>query len=330
MLDRLRTVILNRASMGIRWHRPRGEEVIQTRRLYQGETQGVIFQESLQAPDGGRRGQINRRPLSGESGQHLLVLSFSAFGPISGHRPSLSTLLWYCRAGAAMVRGAKTTFAAPRIVSARKSFPIAYQPSFNEDGRDICVIDKTLSDDAAPVRWLRPSVARGATAYLDATHPLAVDKSAQCLACVVITAAALYFGRIDPTQTDIPARPAVRAKLDIVPIDDALYQAEKFSGIAGRDAGDEKYQNGRNGWCCATTTLTIFHPGMTDRARISPGGGDRPKSEDQPHAKQIAHAPQPTMWSANKEREPGQSPAMPNGRCRMHGGLVRLRQRFVR
>ena len=36
----------------------------------------------------------------------------------------------------------------------------------------------------------------------------------------------------------------------------------------------------------------------------APGGGDRPKSEDQPHAKQIAHAPQPAMWSADKEREP--------------------------
>jgi hypothetical protein len=36
----------------------------------------------------------------------------------------------------------------------------------------------------------------------------------------------------------------------------------------------------------------------------APGGGDRMKSEDQPHAKQIAHAPQPAMWSADKEREP--------------------------
>src|ERR1700730_2932373 len=34
------------------------------------------------------------------------------------------------------------------------------------------------------------------------------------------------------------------------------------------------------------------------------GGGDRPISEDQPHAKQIAHAPQPAVWSADKERQP--------------------------
>ena len=36
----------------------------------------------------------------------------------------------------------------------------------------------------------------------------------------------------------------------------------------------------------------------------TPGGGDRPKSEDQSHAKQIAHAPHPTVWSADKKREP--------------------------
>ncbi|MBM3527720.1 MAG: hypothetical protein FJX62_06485 [Alphaproteobacteria bacterium] len=34
------------------------------------------------------------------------------------------------------------------------------------------------------------------------------------------------------------------------------------------------------------------------------GGGDRGKSEDQPHAKQIAHAPQPAMRRADPEREP--------------------------
>ena len=36
----------------------------------------------------------------------------------------------------------------------------------------------------------------------------------------------------------------------------------------------------------------------------TPGGGDRPKSEDQPHAKQLAHAPEPAMWSTDKKREP--------------------------
>jgi hypothetical protein len=34
------------------------------------------------------------------------------------------------------------------------------------------------------------------------------------------------------------------------------------------------------------------------------GGGDRAKSEDQPHAKQIAHAPQPAMRRPDEGREP--------------------------
>jgi hypothetical protein len=36
----------------------------------------------------------------------------------------------------------------------------------------------------------------------------------------------------------------------------------------------------------------------------TPGGGDRQKPQEQPHAKPIAHAPQPAMWGANSEREP--------------------------
>jgi hypothetical protein len=36
----------------------------------------------------------------------------------------------------------------------------------------------------------------------------------------------------------------------------------------------------------------------------TPGGGDRAKSEDQPHARQIEHAPQPAMPSADTTREP--------------------------
>ena len=36
-----------------------------------------------------------------------------------------------------------------------------------------------------------------------------------------------------------------------------------------------------------------------------PGGrGSDAKSEDQPHAKQITHAPQPAMWSADEKRKP--------------------------
>ena len=35
----------------------------------------------------------------------------------------------------------------------------------------------------------------------------------------------------------------------------------------------------------------------------TPGGGGRPKSEEQPHARELAHAPEPAMWSTDKERE---------------------------
>jgi hypothetical protein len=35
----------------------------------------------------------------------------------------------------------------------------------------------------------------------------------------------------------------------------------------------------------------------------TPGGGHQPKSEDQPHARQITHASQPAVWSADKEGE---------------------------
>jgi hypothetical protein len=35
----------------------------------------------------------------------------------------------------------------------------------------------------------------------------------------------------------------------------------------------------------------------------TPGDGDRTELEDQPHAKQIAHAPELTLWSTDAERE---------------------------
>ena len=35
----------------------------------------------------------------------------------------------------------------------------------------------------------------------------------------------------------------------------------------------------------------------------TPGGGGPSKSEDQPHAKHITYAPQPSVWSADQERE---------------------------
>ena len=57
-------------------------------------------------------------------------------------------------------------------------------------------------------------------------------------------------------------------------------------------------------------------PDNLSRLAEAPGGGDRAKTEEQPRAKQIAHAPEPTM----RRGTPCRLPAVANGRCRMHGG----------
>jgi len=46
----------------------------------------------------------------------------------------------------------------------------------------------------------------------------------------------------------------------------------------------------------------VENPGGGDRVE-SPGGGDRVKLKDQPHAKRIANAFQPSLRSADEERE---------------------------
>jgi hypothetical protein len=55
----------------------------------------------------------------------------------------------------------------------------------------------------------------------------------------------------------------------------------------------------------------------------TPGGGYRTKSEDQPHAKQVAHAPQSSMWSPDQEREAlqitGDAERLPNARRKVSG-----------
>src|SRR3954469_8729924 len=45
-----------------------------------------------------------------------------------------------------------------------------------------------------------------------------------------------------------------------------------------------------------------------------------PGSESQHNAKPIAHAPEPRCGARTRSRRSCQAPAMPNGRCRMHGG----------
>ena len=53
---------------------------------------------------------------------------------------------------------------------------------------------------------------------------------------------------------------------------------------------------------------------------LAPGRGFASKLKEQPHAKQIAHAPQPQCRARTRRGSLCKSPAMPNGRCRMHGG----------
>ena len=47
----------------------------------------------------------------------------------------------------------------------------------------------------------------------------------------------------------------------------------------------------------------VYSGGQAVVGAVGTGGGERPISEDQPHAKQIAHAPQPAMRRSDEERE---------------------------
>jgi hypothetical protein len=53
----------------------------------------------------------------------------------------------------------------------------------------------------------------------------------------------------------------------------------------------------------------------------TPGGGDRTELEDQPVQSKLPMDRSPRCGARTRKRQPCRSPAMPNGRCRMHGGL---------
>src|SRR5205807_8786289 len=57
------------------------------------------------------------------------------------------------------------------------------------------------------------------------------------------------------------------------------------------------------------------HPGAQAVVGMveTPGGGEHAKCEDQSHARQIAHAPQPQMWSANKDEKRESMPGASDG-----------------
>jgi hypothetical protein len=48
----------------------------------------------------------------------------------------------------------------------------------------------------------------------------------------------------------------------------------------------------------------VYQGGQAVVGVVTPGGGDRRKLEERPHAKEIAHAPEPEVWSAYTTREP--------------------------
>ena len=64
----------------------------------------------------------------------------------------------------------------------------------------------------------------------------------------------------------------------------------------------------------------VHQGGQAIVGNVEAGAGAVGKSEDQPHAKQITHASGAALPARTRKGTECQSPAMPNGRCRMHGG----------
>jgi hypothetical protein len=64
------------------------------------------------------------------------------------------------------------------------------------------------------------------------------------------------------------------------------------------------------------------HPGGQAVVGVveAPGGGDRAKSEEQPMQSKLPMHLGPRCGARTRSGNPCQSPAMPNGRCRLHGG----------
>jgi hypothetical protein len=85
-----------------------------------------------------------------------------------------------------------------------------------------------------------------------------------------------------------------------------LNQANKLSRTCATLIEALNRHRGKGGQQKVTVEHVDVHAGGQAVVGVvdSPGGGDQPKLQDQPHAKQIAHAPQPAVWSADKERQP--------------------------
>ena len=86
---------------------------------------------------------------------------------------------------------------------------------------------------------------------------------------------------------------------------DNLSQANKLSRTYAVLLDTLNRYRGKGGQQKVTVEHVHVHAGGQAVVGVveTPGGGDRPKTEDQPHAKQVAHAPQPAMRSADQERK---------------------------
>jgi hypothetical protein len=138
-----------------------------------------------------------------------------------------------------MILGACTTLAVSRIVTARKSFPIARETSFNETAGDIIVLNKTLSDCTVSIFWRGPSVARSAATNRDTAHLLAFNKSTQRSACLIVPRT-LPFRGVNATQANARARTAVSANLDVITVNDGPHLDGKLGSIARCYGGSPK------------------------------------------------------------------------------------------
>ena len=83
-----------------------------------------------------------------------------------------------------------------------------------------------------------------------------------------------------------------------------LSQANKLSRTYAVLLDALNHHRGKGQQKVTVEHVHVHSGGQAVVGMVETPGGTPSKSEEQPHAKQIAHAPQPPMWSADKEREP--------------------------
>src|SRR5215475_5863596 len=122
-----------------------------------------------------------------------------------------------------------------------------------------------------------------------------------------------FFADSDPEEIRRERHAAVDALMGIKPGDE-LEGMIAAQLIACHNASMECYRRamirdqtfeGRREALSQANKLSRTYAALLDALNRHRGKvGDQQKSEDQPHAKQIANASQPEVWGADKEREP--------------------------